>query len=41
MESERGSRFLFGRVFFTRSGIHFARKRSKAGDVAPSLQDRE
>ena len=28
IESERGSRFLFSRVFFTRTGIHFARKRS-------------
>lgn len=26
MESERGSSFLFGRVFLTRTGIHFARK---------------
>lgn len=26
-ESERGSRFLFGRVFLTRTGIHFARRR--------------
>lgn len=28
IESERGSRFLSGRVFFTRAGIHFARKHS-------------
>jgi hypothetical protein len=28
IESERGSGFLIRRVFFTRTGIHFARKRS-------------
>lgn len=27
IESERGSSFLFGRVFLTRTDIHFARKR--------------
>jgi hypothetical protein len=30
IESDRDSRFLFLRVFFTRTGIHFAGKRSEA-----------
>ena len=30
IESLSGSRALFGRVFFTRTGSHFARKRSAA-----------
>jgi len=29
METVKDSRSLFKRVFFTRTGIHFARKRSK------------
>jgi hypothetical protein len=29
MESERGSSLLFWRLFFTRTGAHFARKRSR------------
>src|SRR5882757_4071700 len=38
MESERGSRLLLRRVFFTRTGFHFARKRS-GGDHPVSLRE--
>jgi len=31
METPNGSSALLGRVFFTRTGIHFARKRSSLG----------
>lgn len=37
--SERGSRFIFGRVFLSRTGIHFARKHSSAA-VAPVVRAR-
>jgi hypothetical protein len=40
MESERGSRFLFLRVFFTRTGIHFARKRSNQRESHETLDNR-
>lgn len=34
IEAERSSRFLFERVFSTRTGIHFARKRSSTAVAA-------
>jgi hypothetical protein len=39
MESEPGSSFLFRRVFFTRTGIHFARKRSKTRQIGFELKN--
>ena len=34
IKSKRGSRFLFGRVFLTRTGIQFARRRSNSAGAA-------
>jgi len=41
MKSEPSSSSLFWRVFFTRTGIHFARKRSKDTGLLARRQDRK
>src|SRR6476620_3242641 len=41
IESEQGSNLLFSRVFFTRTGIHFARKRYRPTAKGQSLSSRE
>src|ERR1700753_3088980 len=42
IESEPGSNLLFLRVFFTRTGVHFARKRSsrrsRTRSISPSVR---
>jgi hypothetical protein len=40
IELDLGSSFLFLRVFFTRTGIHFAGKRSRKGGTADSPEPR-